>query len=285
LTLLDDALRVALNEMRKRHERKRGKHSPEDPIVDSEVDESSEGELEAPQPADVLAPVEPDAEPSESELPQAEQVEETPPVEAILSGASPESSRTTTSEPAGKGTPELARPDSDAIATPHPSPAQDLDALGRMLEQSLGGSSKSPPPQVSVGEFVLDPGTAGRPPEINATPEDILGVPTQHGAIQEMNAATVEQQETEARSAQNLGGTGTGAAPMEAFEQRAQMAKEVLRASSNQTSPSGARASRPVDQDPSDPEEPAISEEVEQDVRFSEDLTISVKRRRRLFGR
>jgi len=87
-----------------------------------------------------------------------------------------------------------------------------------------------------------------------------------------------------------LTGAGTGAAPMEAFEEKAQMAKEVLRATSSQPShasvPVSGHASVPASgSDPSAGDEPERPEERDEDVRFSEDLTISVKRRRKLFGR
>jgi hypothetical protein len=83
---------------------------------------------------------------------------------------------------------------------------------------------------------------------------------------------------------------------MEAFEERAQMAKEVLRATSNQTSRQRGTPP-PVEREMVGTEDsggadasqdggaPDPSAEREEDVRFSEDLTISVKRRRKLFGR
>jgi hypothetical protein len=78
---------------------------------------------------------------------------------------------------------------------------------------------------------------------------------------------------------------------MEAFEERSAMAKEVLRATSPQ--PRSSRRSRRRDAEsgdspPADTAEDDKSEEdPDEDVRFSEDVTISAKRRqrRKLFGR
>jgi hypothetical protein len=97
-----------------------------------------------------------------------------------------------------------------------------------------------------------------------------------------------EPQEPEpARPAAEVLKTGSGPAPMEEYEERAQMAKEVLRATSDQ--PRGSRRRSKADPESSaaeasEDEEPA--EETEDNVRFSEDLTISSrKHRRKLFGR
>jgi len=180
---------------------------------------------------------------------------------------------------------EAPRPVEPAITAP-PAPGaevsagagNDLDALGRMLERSLSGGTEGPLPTVL-------------PPDISATPEDILGVPTHHTAMQELQQQVTDNESDEdAPKPVTLSGAGTGAAPMEAFEEKAQMAKEVLRATSSQPShasvPSSGQASVPVSGgDPQAQPEPERPEEREEDVRFSEDLTISVKRRRKLFGR
>jgi hypothetical protein len=171
---------------------------------------------------------------------------------------------------------EVAEPEPPApeavAATPEvpAGPGNDLDALGRMLERSLTGGAEGPLPTVL-------------PPDISATPEDILGVPTQHSAMQELQQQVTDNEgDEESQKPVTLPGAGTGAAPMEAFDEKAQMAKEVLRATSSQPS----HTSVPVSGgDPPAQDKPDPADERDEDVRFSEDLTISVKRRRKLFGR
>ncbi len=140
-----------------------------------------------------------------------------------------------------------------------------------MLEQLFTGGAEGPLPTVL-------------PPDISATPEDILGVPTQHSAMQELQQQVTDNEgDAESQKPVTLPGAGTGAAPMEAFDEKAQMAKEVLRATSSQTAHSTSVPVSGGDLPAQDKPDPA--DERDEDVRFSEDLTISVKRRRKLFGR
>jgi hypothetical protein len=187
-----------------------------------------------------------------------------------------------------RAAPTTPEPEVAPVTTSEVSAAagNDLDALGRMLERSLSGGTEGPLPTVL-------------PPGISATPEDILGVPTQHTAMQELQQQVTDNESDEdPQKHVTLSGAGTGAAPMEAFEEKAQMAKEVLRATSSQPSHAGVpvsghtsvpvsgHASGPASGgDPAAQEESERPEERDEDVRFSEDLTISVKRRRKLFGR
>jgi len=117
----------------------------------------------------------------------------------------------------------------------------DLDALSKELEKSL--SSESPPLPVAAA------------PEINATPEEILGV----------------VMKTDSPSPENpLQPTGIKEAPApNPTDGHAAMATEVLRASTDQVS------------NPDDAEEAAADSK----VRFSDDVTISAKKKRKLFGR
>ena len=118
---------------------------------------------------------------------------------------------------------------------------------------------------------------------MNATPEDILGVQTQRVAFE---ADKPQEPEPAPRPAADVLKTGGGPAPMEEYEERAQMAKEVLRATSDQ--PRGSRRRSKTEEQDSDAESSEVeepSEETEQNVRFSEDLTISSRKRRKLFGR
>jgi hypothetical protein len=149
----------------------------------------------------------------------------------------------------------------------------DLDALGRELEKSLGRSEDVP----AVA--------APPPPGINATPEDILGVPTQRVTSE---VEKPPEPVPDSRAASDVLKTAGGPPPMDEYEERAAMAKEVLRATSDQ--PKSARKQQREnaegsDAPASDDEEQEPAEENEQNVRFSEDLTISSKKRRKLFGR
>jgi hypothetical protein len=253
--------------VRKRRERRRGKHSAADEA--EVVGQEDEQEVEAdPEPEPEPAP-EPEPEPAMAIGAEGESVPE---------GA-------TGAEPVHAELPDEA---DGAAATASPSApigavTEELESLTKLLEQSLGGSSQGPVPNVSstwTADEALPP-----PPQINATPEDILGVQAQHRDSQDEPA---QESAERPEPAAPLPGSGTGAKPMEAFEERAQMAKEVLRATGNnprglrsdeQGSDAGPRT-EPVGQDEPEPEE-----ERNEDVRFSEDLTISSKRRRRLFGR
>jgi hypothetical protein len=253
--------------MRKRRERQRGKHA--------------QATSEAVEPDDVESD---DAGPDEDEA-------------VVIAAGEAESAvaqvpEDTTPEPESADPPKPAEPETADPVTAGPrvsaEPGDDLEALGRILERSLGGSTEGPLPTVSSPTQTIDLSTSVLPPDISATPEDILGVPTQHSAMQELQQQVTDNEgDEESPKPVTLSGAGTGAAPMEAFEERAQMAKEVLRATSSQPSHanvpvSGVAASGGEN---SAQEEPERTEERDEDVRFSEDLTISVKRRRKLFGR
>ncbi len=174
---------------------------------------------------------------------------------------------------------ELDAP-TESIKSPEPeetdqakSPQIDLDALGRELEKSLGGGSEAASP-------------APPPPDVNATPEDILGVPT-HRVVFE--AEHVKPPEPVAPPASEVPKAAGGPRPMDEYEERAQMANEVLRATADQPR-SAQRRARNVDEG-SGAEETEGAEHApanEDEVRFSEDLTISSRasrKRRKLFGR
>jgi hypothetical protein len=163
--------------------------------------------------------------------------------------------------------PELAKTEQEK------APQIDLDALGRDLERSLGGGTEAAAP-------------APPPPDMNATPEDILGVPTHRVVFEPEN---VKPPEPAAAPASEVPKTASGPQPMDEYEEHAQMANEVLRATSDQ--PRGAnRRARNAEEGSgageSEGEEPAP--ENEGNVRFSEDLTISSRssrKRRKIFGR
>ncbi|MGO9343504.1 MAG: hypothetical protein ACLP6E_13455 [Acidimicrobiales bacterium] len=153
----------------------------------------------------------------------------------------------------------------------------DLDALGRELEKSLGAK----PDEAPIA--------APPPPDMNATPEDILGVPTQRVTIDlaDEKRSEPEPEHHAGAGAESIKGGG-GPPPMEEYEERAQMAKEVLRATSDQ--PRSARRQPKPDGESSDAGDAEDDEPPghEDNVRFSEDLTFSSRssrKRRKLFGR
>jgi hypothetical protein len=282
--------------MRKRRERQRGKHASAS-TEDVESEDAGQDESELPVAAEDVEPEVRQAESSGSDLPGPPAVV----VEPVV--VEPVVAEPVVVEPvvAEHGVPEWVEPETIEPVAPaeiqvptaatsgaSAGPSDDLDALGRMLERSLTGNAEGPLPTVS-SPAVSPPGgpidlTASvLPPDISATPEDILGVPTHHTAMQELQQQAVEgETDGDPEKPVTLAGAGTGVAPMEAFEERAQMAKEVLRATSSQPS----HASVPVSGGgPPTEAEPDGAEERDEDVRFSEDLTISVKRRRKLFGR
>jgi hypothetical protein len=119
--------------------------------------------------------------------------------------------------------------------------SDDLDALSKELEKSLSSESTAAPVAAA--------------PEINATPEEILGVVMKTEAP---SSPESPPQPTEAKEAPTSNPQDGHAA----------MATEVLRATTDQ-------ANKPEDAD----------EETDSKVRFSDDVTISAKKKRRLFGR
>jgi hypothetical protein len=285
--------------VRKRRERKRGKHSAsdEDEVVDQEdgakvtIAEPPETE---PEPVaehiaddDVAALVGGKTRVEAAPSPEPEQAPEPEPEPAPAVDAERKDVPETGSglDPVAGAEPT----DEAAVAAATSSPSaptgavtQELESLTKLLEQSLSGGSQGPVPNVSTTWTVEE---ALAPPQINATPEDILGVQAQH--LDPKEAAPQETAEGPEQGAQ-LPGSGTGAKPMEAFEERAQMAKEVLRATGN--NPRSLRSDEQVSEsrphsEPVGEDEPSPEEERDENVRFSEDLTISSKRRRRLFGR
>jgi len=124
---------------------------------------------------------------------------------------------------------------------------------------------------------------------MNATPEDILGLQTRSFESVEKTTPTEAAEQPSDAGAKTREGPG-GSKPMEAFEERAAMASEVLRATSDR--PRSHRRHKHSEAESGDsPVDPDAREETEEDpdedVRFSEDMTISSKRRprRKLFGR
>jgi hypothetical protein len=257
--------------MRKGRRRQRHGHS-----ADKEAERHSVEDEAAPETVPVAKP---QAAPETAQDPEPETVQV----------SEPETGRD--SEPVtAPETVQVAEPDT----APEPVPAKevvtdlpvkssiDLDSLGRELERSItGGTSQTPsPPERSP---------APPPPAMNATPEDILGLQTRSfEPVEEPKPADAPAEPS--NTGASIAGAG-GSKPMEAFEERSAMAKEVLRATSPQ--PRGSRRSRRRDTETAEsaPTETAESEKSEEDpdedVRFSEDVTISAKRRqrRKLFGR
>jgi hypothetical protein len=121
--------------------------------------------------------------------------------------------------------------------------SDDLDVLGKELEKSLGATAPAP---------------VAATPEINATPEEILGVVMN---TEESSASESKPQAPPAPQPAESPKSGVG---------HAAMATEVLRATTDQAGKS----------DDADSEESADSK-----VRFSDDVTISPKKKRKLFGR
>jgi hypothetical protein len=274
--------------MSKRRERRRGKHAMSDSVADEIQTETSEPDsAESAQSGEPLETAESVEQPDSIE--PGEPIEPAEPIEPSVSVEQPEPVEELSAEPAEPVEETSVEPSVPVGATEEP--AEDLDALGKMLERSLTGDSEGPLPKVSAsGQAGIDLSPNALPPDINATPEDILGVQThqssmrdlQEQAAQEAAAVTGDRPET------TLSGTG-GTKPMEAFEERSQMASEVLHATSNQNTRTPTRTEIPKETAPNDSgdagEDDQQPEERDEDVRFSEDLTISAKRRRRLFGR
>ena len=184
--------------------------------------------------------------------------------------------------------PVAEAPEPEAPAPEAPAPKADesqvgpaeLEALGRELERSLTGASQPPKQGGGIPNIEAPP-----PPAINATPEDILGVPTQTFGGEK--APQDDQKPSASAAAVELAKQG-GPPPMEEFEERAQMASEVLRATGH-----GDRSHR-IDQGSSGeshgeadapPSDEDLSDDADRNVRFSEDVTISSRRKRKLFGR
>lgn len=156
-------------------------------------------------------------------------------------------------------------------------PSHDLDSLGQEIERSLAGSRQADEAQPARSQS-----SAAAPPSRSATPEDILGLQTQlYEQVEESKPATDPEVPSSTRDSSAETG---GSPPMENFEGRAAMAKEVLRATSDQTRKS-RRMQKAETSDDSPPEETEAP--TDENVRFSEDLTISAKKRqrRKLFGR
>jgi hypothetical protein len=135
------------------------------------------------------------------------------------------------------------------------------------------------------------------PPDIGATPEDILGLQVQmldpadlDGSSQHSDPAP-QQADTTGSESELTTPAGASSAPMEYYEERAAMAKEVLRAGSDH--PRIARRKQKVEQpitEVSDkPEESQIDSDPndDDDIRVSDDvmITASKRDRRKLFGR
>jgi hypothetical protein len=179
--------------------------------------------------------------------------------------------------PAGPA-PEGLAPAEEGMA----EPSHDLDSLGREIERNLAGSSSSEKlsPAQAQSKAIL-------PPSRNATPEDILGMNTQ---LYEQVEESPPAEHPEGSPTSNFIGSETGGPPpMEDFEERAAMAKEVLRATSDQSrrsrKPPKAEATGEPAEETGAPEE--LGDVADENVRFSEDFTISAKKRprRKLFGR
>jgi hypothetical protein len=150
----------------------------------------------------------------------------------------------------------------------------DLETLAQQLEISLAGGANDAP---------SSSGAAPPPPEMNATPEDILGVPTQRASFEDDKSEEPEPAPGPAADVPNAGGR---TAPMEGYEERAAMAKEVLRATSEQPKGHRRQSAEAGEGDRAAADDTEPSDEREQDVRFSEDLTISSRKsRRKLFKR
>jgi hypothetical protein len=189
---------------------------------------------------------------------------------------------------AGGGNADGEAVDTDATQIPQ-SAGDELEALTRELEKSLAGKEKTEQSPVVEDDRAAEV-TAPPPPEMNATPEDILGVPTNLTETGTEKVPTDEYTDIPTRSAEDVLGVGSGPAPMDEFEERAALAKEVLRATSDQ--PRKARRKREnADTHPAEADEQSSDEgsqnveEREEDVRFSEDFVISSRKKRKLFGR
>jgi hypothetical protein len=155
----------------------------------------------------------------------------------------------------------------------------DLDSLGEQLARSIEGgpTTGNPAPQQDLP-----------PPATNATPEEILGLQAQSIEAKDEPAAPppVDNPAAVAKA-----GAPGGTSQKQGYEEHAAMANEVLRAHSDQ--PRSTDRPQPVEaenpESPSDEEtkEKEVVEGPDGDVRYSEDMTISAKRRprRKLFGR
>ncbi len=175
---------------------------------------------------------------------------------------------------------EEQKPPTESLKSPEQAetekpktPEIDLDALGRELERSLGTGSEPAVP-------------APPPPDMNATPEDILGVPTHRVVFEAENEKVPEPAATPVAEVQK---TPSGPQPMDEYEERAQMANEVLRATSDQPRSAQRRARNTEEgSGAAELEGEELAPVHEDNVRFSEDLTISsrsARKRRKLFGR
>jgi hypothetical protein len=181
--------------------------------------------------------------------------------------------RSQASEPVQKDVPESG-------SVPEAEPSHDLDSLGHEIERSLKGAGSA-----QQAQPVRAQSNAAAPPSRNATPEDILGLQTQRSEQTEEPRPTGDPEGPS--STQGLSAETRGSPPMEDFEERSAMAKEVLRATSDQTRRS-RRVSKVETADEASPLEAEETEDVaDENVRFSEDFTISAKKRarRKLFGR
>jgi len=133
------------------------------------------------------------------------------------------------------------------------------------------------------------------PPAAGASPEDILGLQVQILDPADIDSAKAgltdpgpsDRGTPRSEPESSLSTTG-GSPPMEDYEERAAMAKEVLRAGSDQAR-SGRRKTSKTE-DTALPSEEALSEDPDADdseLRVSDDLTITASKRdrRKLFGR
>jgi hypothetical protein len=273
--------------MRKGRQKRRHGHSPDKQAERHSVDDAAAPETvpvaeqdTEPETVPVAEPENvPDAAPETVPVVEPVTVQDAEPhtEQVAEQAAEPETAQDAEAQPA----PETV-PDTKVVTDQPVKSSIDLDSLGRELERSItGGTSQTPSsPERSP---------APPPPAMNATPEDILGLQTRSfEPVEEPTAADAPAKPSNAGA--TIVGAG-GSKPMEAFEERTAMAKEVLRATSPQ--PRGSRRSRRRDTEsgdspPADTAEGDMSEEdPEEDVRFSEDVTISAKRRqrRKLFGR
>jgi hypothetical protein len=258
--------------MRKGRQKRRHGHSPDKQAERHSVDDAAEPET-VPVAEPETVPV---AEPETVPVTVQDAEPETVPV--AEQDAEPEAAQDAEPQPA----PEIV-PDRNEVTDQPVKSSIDLDSLGRELERSItGGTSQTPSsPERSP---------APPPPAMNATPEDILGLQTRSfEPVEEPKPADAAAEPSNAGA--SIAGAG-GSKPMEAFEERSTMAKEVLRATSPQPRSSRrSRRGRDTENGDSAPAEPAENDEPEEDadedVRFSEDVTISAKRRqrRKLFGR
>jgi hypothetical protein len=265
--------------MRKGRRHQRHGHS-----ADKEAERHSVEDEAAPETVPVAKPQaapEPVQDPEPETRPETVQDAEPDTALETPQAAEPE----TASEPVPDAEPEIMPgpvPDTKAVTDLPVKSSIDLDSLGRELERSItGGTSQTP--------SLPERSPAPPPPAMNATPEDILGLQTRSfEPVEEPTPADAPAEPSNAGA--SIAGAG-GSKPMEAFEERSAMAKEVLRATGPQ--PRGSRRNRRRDTESGDsaPADAAESEKSEEnpdeDVRFSEDVTISAKRRqrRKLFGR